>query len=162
MTLTSKITACLWFDNEAEAAARFYASLFPNSSVGKITPYPEGTPGSRPGRTMTVEFVLDGTKFVGLNGGPEFKFNEAVSFQIECEDQVEVDRYWSALLADGGEESVCGWLKDRFGLSWQVIPKALPKLLASDDREKANRVTAAMMKMRKLDVAKLEEAAAAG
>jgi predicted 3-demethylubiquinone-9 3-methyltransferase (glyoxalase superfamily) len=109
---------------------------------------------------MTVEFELDGSKFMGLNGGPEFKFSEAVSFVIDCADQAEVDRYWSALLADGGEESVCGWLKDRFGVSWQVTPRILPELMADPDRDKANRVTAAMMEMRKIDVAKLEEAAA--
>ena len=156
----SKITTCLWFDGQAEAAASFYASLFPNSKVGKVTRFPEGTPG-QPGTVMTVEFELDGVQFVGLNGGPEFKFTEAVSFQIDCKDQAEVDRYWNALLADGGEESVCGWLKDRFGLSWQVVPSVLPKLMGDPDRAKANRVTAAMMQMKKLDVAQLEAAAAA-
>jgi len=155
----SKITTCLWFDGQAEAAANFYVSLFPNSKVGKITKYPEGTPG-QPGTVMTVEFELDGARFVGLNGGPEFKFSEAVSFQIDCKDQAEVDRYWTALLADGGEESVCGWLKDRFGLSWQVIPNVLPKLMGDPDKAKANRVTAAMMQMKKIDVARLEQAAA--
>jgi predicted 3-demethylubiquinone-9 3-methyltransferase (glyoxalase superfamily) len=155
----SKITTCLWFNGQAEAAANFYVSLFPNSKVGKIAKYPEGTPG-QPGTVMTVEFELDGAQFVGLNGGPEFKFSEAVSFQIDCKDQAEVDRYWNALLADGGEESVCGWLKDRFGVSWQVIPTVLPKLMGGPDKAKANRVTAAMMQMKKIDVAKLEEAAA--
>ena len=155
----SKITSCLWFDGQAEEAAKFYVSLFPNGKLGKVTKYPEGTPG-QPGTVMTVEFELDGAQFVGLNGGPEFKFSEAISFQIDCKDQAEVDRYWNALLADGGEESVCGWLKDRFGLSWQVVPTILPKLMADPDRDKANRVTAAMMKMKKLDVAKLEAAAA--
>jgi predicted 3-demethylubiquinone-9 3-methyltransferase (glyoxalase superfamily) len=155
----SKITTCLWFNGQAEAAANLYVSLFPNSKVGKITKYPEGTPG-QPGTVMSVEFELDGARFVGLNGGPEFTFSEAVSFQIDCKDQAEVDRYWTALLADGGEESVCGWLKDRFGLSWQVVPSLLPKLMGDPDKAKANRVTAAMMQMKKIDVAKLEEAAA--
>ena len=155
----SKITTCLWFDGQAEAAANFYVSLFPNSKAGKIARYPEGTPGQA-GTVMTVEFELDGAQFVGLNGGPEFKFTEAISFQIDCKDQAEVDRYWNALLQDGGEESVCGWLKDRFGVSWQVVPSALPRLMSDPDRAKANRVTAAMMKMKKIDIGKLEEAAA--
>ena len=157
--MTSKITSCLWFDGQAEAAAKLYTSLIPNSKMGKITKYPEGTPGQA-GTVMTVEFELDGAQFVGLNGGPEFKFSEAVSFQIHCKDQAEVDRYWAALIADGGEESVCGWCKDRFGLSWQVVPEVLPKLMADPDRDKANRATAAMMGMRKLDIAQLEAAAA--
>ena len=157
--MTRKITSCLWFDGQAEAAAKLYTSLVPNSKIGKITKYPEGTPGQA-GTVMTVEFELDGAQFVGLNGGPEFKFSEAVSFQIHCKDQAEVDRYWNALIADGGEESVCGWCKDRFGLSWQVIPEVLPKLMADPDRDKANRATAAMMGMRKLDIAQLEAAAA--
>ena len=155
----TKLTTCLWFDGQAEQAARFYAAVFPNSKVGRIVKFPEGTPGT-PGTVMTVEFELDGAPFMGLNGGPEFKFSEAVSFVIDCADQAEVDRYWTALLADGGEESVCGWLKDRFGVSWQVTPRILPQLMADPDRDKANRVTAAMMEMRKIDVAKLEAAAA--
>ena len=157
--MTSKITSCLWFDGQAEAAAKLYTSLVPNSKIGKITKYPEGTPGQA-GTVMTVEFELDGAQFVGLNGGPEFKFSEAVSFQIHCKDQAEVDRYWNALIEGGGEESVCGWCKDRFGLSWQVIPEVLPKLMADPDRDKANRATAAMMGMKKLDIAQLEAAAA--
>ena len=157
--MTRKITSCLWFDGQAEAAAKLYTSLVPNSKIGKVTKYPEGTPGQA-GTVMTVEFELDGAQFVGLNGGPEFKFSEAVSFQIHCKDQAEVDRYWTALIADGGEESVCGWCKDRFGLSWQVIPEVLPKLMADPDRDKANRATAAMMGMKKLDIAQLEAAAA--
>jgi len=157
--MTSKIISCLWFDGQAEAAAKLYTSLIPNSKMGKITKYPEGTPGQA-GTVMTVEFELDGAQFVGLNGGPDFKFSEAVSFQIHCKDQAEVDRYWAALIADGGEESVCGWCKDRFGLSWQVVPEVLPKLMADPDRDKANRATAAMMGMRKLDIAQLEAAAA--
>jgi predicted 3-demethylubiquinone-9 3-methyltransferase (glyoxalase superfamily) len=155
----SKITSCLWFDGRGEEAAQFYVSLFPNSKLGKVTRYPEGTPGQA-GAVMTVEFELDGVQFLALNGGPEFKFTEAVSFQIDCKDQAEVDRYWNALIADGGEESVCGWLKDRFGLSWQVVPNVLPRLMGDPDKAKANRVTAAMMQMRKIDIGKLEEAAA--
>jgi len=150
--MTSKITTCLWFNGAGEAAARFYVGLFPNSKLGKITKFPEGTPG-QPGTVMTVEFELDGARFVALNGGPEFTFSEAVSFQIHCKDQAEVDRYWAALIAGGGEESVCGWCKDRFGLSWQVVPEVLPKLMADPDRERANRATAAMMGMKKLDIA---------
>ena len=157
--MTSKITTCLWFNGQAEDAARFYVSLFPNARLGAITKFPEGTPG-QPGSVMTVEFELDGAQFVGLNGGPEFTFSEAVSFQIHCKDQAEVDRYWAALIAGGGEESVCGWCKDRFGVSWQVIPEVLPKLMADPDRGRANRATAAMMQMKKLDVAELEAAAA--
>jgi predicted 3-demethylubiquinone-9 3-methyltransferase (glyoxalase superfamily) len=155
----SKITTCLWFNGQAEEAANFYVSLFPNSRVGSVARFPEGTP--RPaGSVMTVEFELDGQQFVGLNGGPEFKFTEAVSFQIDCKDQAEVDRYWNELIANGGEESVCGWLKDRFGVSWQVVPSALPKLMSDPDRAKANRGTAARMQMKKIDIGKLEEAAA--
>ena len=155
----SKITPCLWFDTEGEEAARFYASIFPSSKVGKITHY--GSAGPRPeGMVMTVEFALDGQEFLALNGGPEFAFNEAISFQVDCEDQAEVDRYWSAL-SDGGEEGPCGWLKDRFGVSWQIVPTALPRLLADPDPERAQRVMAAMMKMGKIEVDELERAAAA-
>ncbi len=157
----SKLTTCLWFDGRGEEAARFYVSLFPGSKLGKVTPYPEGTPSPLPvGSAMTVEFELCGAPFLALNGGPEFKFTEAVSLQIHCKDQAEVDRYWNALTADGGEESVCGWCKDRFGFSWQVVPEVLPKLMADPDRDRANRATAAMMGMRKLDIAQLEAAAA--
>jgi len=156
-----KLAPCLWFDRQAEDAARFYCAIFPNSKVGAIARYPEGFPGDRAGEVMTVEFELDGKPFTGLNGGPDFKFSEAVSFQIDVQDQAELDRYWTALLADGGQESVCGWLKDRFGLSWQVVPVQLGKLMASPDREAAGRVAAAMMKMAKLDIATLEAAAKA-
>jgi predicted 3-demethylubiquinone-9 3-methyltransferase (glyoxalase superfamily) len=156
----SKIAPCLWFDSEAEEAAKFYVSIFPNSKIGKTARYPEGLPGDRAGQVLTVEFELDGVTFTGLNGGPQFKFDEAISFQIYVDDQAELDRYWNALLAHGGVESQCGWLKDRFGLSWQVAPTQLGKLMASPDREAANRVAAAMMQMVKLDIAKLEAAAA--
>lgn len=153
------ITPCLWFDTQAEDAAKLYVSLFPNSKIGKVARYPEGLPGDRAGQVMTVEFELDGKPFTGLNGGPIFQLSEAVSFQIFVEDQAELDRYWNGLIADGGEESQCGWLKDRFGLSWQVVPKRMGELMASPDREAANRVAAAMMQMRKLDIATLEAAA---
>jgi predicted 3-demethylubiquinone-9 3-methyltransferase (glyoxalase superfamily) len=156
----SKIAPCLWFDSQAEEAANLYVSIFPNSKIGKIARYPEGLPGDRAGQVMTVEFELDGITFTGLNGGPHFKFSEAVSFQIYVDDQAELDRYWNALLADGGVESQCGWLKDRFGLSWQVVPTQLGKLMSSPDRDAAGRVAAAMMQMIKLDIAELEAAAA--
>jgi len=155
----SRITPCLWFDTEGEAAAELYTSVFPNSKITDVARY--GSAGPRPeGTVMTVSFELDGLEFVALNGGPDFKFNEAVSFQVSCKDQDEVDHYWSKL-SDGGEEGPCGWLKDRFGLSWQIIPEALPRLLADPDREKAQRVMAAMLEMRKIEVDELEAAAAA-
>ena len=151
------ITPFLWFDTQAEEAARFYTSVFPNAKLGSISRYGEAGPGE-PGSVMTVEFELDGQAFTALNGGPEFTFTEAVSFQVACETQDEVDRYWAAL-SDGGEEGPCGWLKDRFGLSWQIVPSVLPRLLEDPDREKAQRVMAAMLKMRKLEIAELEQAA---
>jgi predicted 3-demethylubiquinone-9 3-methyltransferase (glyoxalase superfamily) len=154
-----KITPWLWFDTEGEEAARFYTSVFPNSKVGEITRY--GSAGPRPeGTVMTVSFELEGQPFVALNGGPEFGFTEAVSFQVLCEDQDEVDRYWDAL-TEGGEEGPCGWLKDRFGLSWQIVPKALFELLSDSDREKSQRVMEAMLGMTKIEVEGLEQAAAA-
>ena len=153
-----KITPCLWFDTEGEDAAKLYTSVIPNSKITDISRY--GSAGPRPqGTVMTVEFELDGQKFVALNGGPNFTFNEAVSFQVSCESQEEVDTYWSKL-SEGGEEGPCGWLKDRFGLSWQIIPKRLPELLGDPDREKSQRVMAAMLEMKKIDVAALERAAA--
>ena len=155
------ITPCLWFDTEGEDAAKLYTSLFPNSTIGKVTRY--GSAGPRDeGTVMTVEFELFGQPFVALNGGPQegFKFNEALSFQVSCADQEEVDRYWSGL-SEGGEEGPCGWLKDRFGLSWQIIPEALPRLLSDPDQEKSQRVMAAMLEMGKIEVAELEKAAAA-
>lgn len=153
-----KITPCLWFDGDAEDAARFYTSLFPNSAIERIDTAAADTPSGEEGTVITVAFHLDGRPFIGLNGGPEFRFNEAVSFSIDCADQAEVDRYWDALLADGGEPSVCGWLKDRFGLSWQVIPRQLPEMLQSSDREAAKRAMEAMLRMVKIDVADLERA----
>lgn len=153
-----KIRPCLWFDTEAEEAAKLYTSLFKNSKITDVSYYGDAGPGI-PGSVMTVVFELDGREFVGLNGGPEHKFNEAVSFQIDCETQEEVDRYWQAL-SDGGVEGPCGWVKDRFGLWWQVVPAALPRLLTDADREKANRAMKAMLEMSKLDIAALEKAAA--
>jgi predicted 3-demethylubiquinone-9 3-methyltransferase (glyoxalase superfamily) len=152
------ITPCLWFDGNAEDAARFYTSIFPDSHIDKVVNAASDTPGNRKGDVITVEFTLDGTTFVGLNGGPDFTFNEAVSFMIECEDQAEVDRYWDALVQGGGEHSVCGWLKDRFGVSWQVTPRRLLELTESDDRPAAERAMKAMLEMTKIDIAKLEEA----
>jgi predicted 3-demethylubiquinone-9 3-methyltransferase (glyoxalase superfamily) len=154
------LITCLWFDTEGEDAAKFYASIFPSSKVGEIARY--GSSGPRPeGTVMTVSFELMGQQFVALNGGPEFKFNEAISFQILCDDQAEIDRYSDQLTADGGEEGPCGWVKDKFGVSWQVVPKALMRLLRDSDAEKAQRVMAAMLQMKKIDVAELERAAAA-
>ena len=152
------ITPCLWFDGKAEEAARLYTSLFPNSHVDKVHRAPADFPSGKAGDVLTVDFTLNGTPFIALDGGPEFKFNEAVSFTVECESQAEVDRYWSALLANGGEESVCGWLKDRFGVSWQIVPRQLNELLDGDDREGARRAMEAMLAMVKLDVAQLEAA----
>jgi predicted 3-demethylubiquinone-9 3-methyltransferase (glyoxalase superfamily) len=149
------ITTFLWFDGQAEAAAKFYVSLFPDSRLGRVTPRPPNVPGS--GSAITVEFELMGRPFVGLNGGPDFKFSEAVSFQIPCETQAEIDRYWAALTADGGEEGPCGWCKDRFGLSWQVAPAIMPELL---NGPRAAEVTAAFMRMKKFDLAAIEAAAA--
>jgi predicted 3-demethylubiquinone-9 3-methyltransferase (glyoxalase superfamily) len=152
------LTPYLWFDTEGEEAAEFYTSVFPNSRILEITRY--GSAGPRPeGSIMTVSFELDGKRFVALNGGPDFTFNEAVSFLVDCETQEEVDSYWNTL-SEGGEQGPCGWLKDRFGLSWQIVPTALPRLLGDPDREKAQRVMAAMLKMGKIDVAELERAAA--
>jgi predicted 3-demethylubiquinone-9 3-methyltransferase (glyoxalase superfamily) len=154
-----KITPWLWFDTQGEEAAEFYTSLFPNSKIVEVTRYGSANPRQE-GTVMTVLFTLDGQRVGALNGGPQYTFNEAVSFMVECADQDEVDRYWDAL-SEGGEEGPCGWLKDRFGLSWQIVPKALPVLLGDPDREKAQRVMAAMLKMRKIEIAGLEAAAQA-
>jgi predicted 3-demethylubiquinone-9 3-methyltransferase (glyoxalase superfamily) len=153
-----KITPWLWFDTEGEEAAAFYTSIFPNSKVTEITRY--GSAGPRPeGMVMTVAFELDGQELVALNGGSDFKFNEAVSFLVSCKDQEEVDSYWNKL-SDGGEQGPCGWLKDRYGLSWQIIPTALDELLGDPDREKAQRVMQAMLGMGKIEIEGLERAAA--
>lgn len=152
-----KITPFLWFDDQAEEAARFYAGVFPNSKIEKVVRYGEAGPG-RPGSVMTVEFELAGQSFVALNGGPQFPFTEAVSFMVSCKDQDEVDYYWQRLL-DGGEESQCGWLKDRFGVSWQIVPDRLFELLNDPDPARAAAATKAMLGMRKIVIAELEAAA---
>ena len=151
------LVTCLWFDTEGEDAARFYTSVFPNSKLGKITRYGSAGPRAE-GTVMTVGFELMGQEFVALNGGPNYTFNEAISFQVLCADQDEVDEYWSRL-TDGGEEGPCGWLKDRFGVAWQVVPTALPQLLQDPDAERAQRVMAAMLQMKKIEIGELERAA---
>ena len=151
------LTPMLWFDTEAEQAAEFYTSVFPNSTIVEVTRY--GSAGPRPeGMVMTVAFELDGKEFVALNGGAQYTFNEAISLVVYCETQEEVDTYWETL-SEGGEEVVCGWLKDKFGLSWQVTPTELPRLLSDPDTEKAQRVMAAMLEMTKIDIETLERAA---
>ncbi|WP_309085098.1 VOC family protein [Chelativorans sp.] len=154
------ITPCLWFDSEGEEAARFYVSIFKNSEIGAISRYgKEGQEihGKPEGAVMTVAFTLNGQPFTALNGGPHFKFNEAISLQVPCETQEEVDYYWSRLV-EGGEEGPCGWLKDRFGVSWQIIPTVLPKMLNDPDQAKSQRVTKAFLQMKKFDIAALERA----
>ena len=153
-----KINPFLWFDSEAEQAAKFYVGIFKNSKIGKITHYCEDGPRPK-GSVMTVEFTLDRVDFVALNGGPQFKFTEAISFSVNCETQDEVDYFWEKLSADGGSTGRCGWLKDKFGLSWQVNPVFLGDMLADPDAGKANRVMKAMMEMDKIDIAALEKAA---
>jgi len=156
--MNDKLVTCIWFDTEGEDAARFYTSVFPNAKLGDISRY--GSAGPREeGTVMTVSFELMGQEFLALNGGPDFKPNEAISFQVVCDEQDEVDHYWETL-SEGGEQGPCGWLKDRFGVSWQVFPAALPRLLQDPDAEKAQRVMAAMMNMKKIVVADLEAAAA--
>ncbi len=157
---TQGFTTCLWFDGQAEEAANHYISIFENSKLGNIGRYTEAGPGPA-GSVLAVEFELNGQKFVGLNGGPEFTFNEAISFQIHCEDQDEVDYYWSKL-SEGGEEGPCGWLKDRYGVSWQIIPTRLDELVNDPDPEKSQRAMRAMLDMKKIDIATLEEAAGLG
>jgi predicted 3-demethylubiquinone-9 3-methyltransferase (glyoxalase superfamily) len=155
--INSKITPCLWFDGNGEEAAHFYTSVFKNSRIVEVTRYPSGSHGTE-GAVMTVTFDLDGHRFVALNGGPEFTFNEAVSFQVACESQDEVDYFWSRLV-EGGEEGPCGWLKDRFGLSWQIIPSGVMDLLTDPDPERAMRATQAMYGMKKIDMAAMRRAA---
>jgi predicted 3-demethylubiquinone-9 3-methyltransferase (glyoxalase superfamily) len=155
----SKVTPWLWFDTEGEEAAELYTSVFPNSRIVEVTRY--GSAGPRPeGTAMTVTFELDGQRVSALNGGSQFKHSEAFSFSVDCEDQGEVDYYWEKL-GEGGEHGPCGWLKDRFGLSWQIVPRRLPELLGDPDREKAQRVMAAMLEMGKIEIAGLERAAQA-
>jgi predicted 3-demethylubiquinone-9 3-methyltransferase (glyoxalase superfamily) len=154
-----KVTPCLWFDTEGEEAASFYTSVFPNSRITDIARYGSAGP-RREGTVMTVSFELDGQEFVALNGGPEFTFNEAISFQVSCKDQEEVDAYWSTL-SEGGEQGPCGWLKDRFGVSWQIVPARLTELLSDPDRERSQRVLQAMLQMKKIEIDDLERAATA-
>ena len=152
-----KITTCLWFDGQAEEAAQFYTSLFKNSKIKNTSRYGDSGPGPK-GSVMVVTFELEGRHFMGLNGGAQFKFNEAVSLVVNCDTAEELDALWSALTADGGRESWCGWLKDKFGLSWQIIPRRFEELASDPDSAKVQRMMAAMMKMRKLDLAVLEAA----
>jgi len=150
---------CLWFDGKAEEAATFYASLLPDSRVDRVWRSPADTPSGPAGMVLTVDFTLLGNRVQGLNGGPDFKFSEAVSFVIECDDQAEVDRLWDAFTADGGEPGPCGWLKDRFGLSWQIVPRELNELTSDPDPERARRAMEAMLKMGKIEVEELRRAA---
>ena len=153
--MSQKITPNLWFDMNAEEAANFYVDLFDDGRILNVARYPEGSPGPA-GDVMTIEWELNGQKFIGINGGPQFQFSEAVSFMISCEDQAEVDYYWDRLTADGGKESQCGWLTDRFGLAWQVVPEGMDEVFSDSDPAKAERAMAAMMKMKKLDIAGLQ------
>lgn len=153
-----KITPFLWFDNNAEAAAQFYTSIFKNSKILEVSRYGDAGPGPK-GSVMVVKFQIAGQDVTALNGGPRFTFSEAFSFVVSCENQQEIDEYWSKLTAGGGQESMCGWLKDKFGFSWQIIPANLGKLMGQKDPKKANRVMQALLNMRKLDIATLEQAA---
>jgi len=158
-----KITPFLWFDDQAEEAVKFYTSIFKNSKVGKILRYGEeaariSESGRPPGSVLTIEFELEGQKFTALNGGPEFKFNESISFVVNCETQEEVDYFWEKLTVDGGQESQCSWLKDKFGVSWQVVPAVLIEMLQDKDSEKAERVMKAMLQMQKIDIKTLKQA----
>ena len=156
-----KIAPFLWFDDQAEEAANFYTSIFKNSKVGKVTHYGEAAEkaaGRPAGSVMTVEFELEGQKFTALNGGPVFKFNESISFVVNCDTQEEVDYFWGKLTADGGKEVECGWLRDKYGLSWQIVPMVLIEMLQDNDAVKAERVMKAMLQMQKIDIKKLKEA----
>jgi len=157
MSSKQKITPFLWFDNNAEEAVDFYVSIFKNSRIGKIARYGDAGPGPK-GTVMTCSFELDGQQFTALNAGPMFRFNEAISFVVNCENQAEVDDLWNKLTADGGAPSQCGWLKDKFGLSWQITPTVLMELIADKDPEKSKRVMEAMLQMTKIDIEKLKEA----
>lgn len=157
MTSKDGLTTCLWFDGQAEQAVDYYLSVFRDSSRDRVLRWPEGM-GEQSGRVLTVEFTINGQRFTALNGGPEFTFDEAISFQIDCADQAEVDYYWERLTEDGGEESQCGWVKDRFGVSWQIVPVVMMELLGGDDPAGATRAMRAMMEMRKLDIAELRRA----
>jgi predicted 3-demethylubiquinone-9 3-methyltransferase (glyoxalase superfamily) len=155
----SKVYTCLWFDGQAEEAARLYTSLIPNSTVGNISRAPAETPSGPEGMVLTVDFTLDGIPYQALNGGPDFKFNEAASIVVMCDDQAETNRLWDALIAGGGEPSNCGWLKDRFGLSWQIVPRRLIELLGDPDADRARRAMQSMLQMHKIEIADIEAAA---
>jgi predicted 3-demethylubiquinone-9 3-methyltransferase (glyoxalase superfamily) len=155
-----KITPCLWFDDQAEEAVKFYVSIFKNSKVGRIARYGEAgakVSGRPKGSVMTATFEIEGQEFMALNGGPHFKLNEAISFIVNCETQKEIDEFWEKL-SDGGEKGVCGWLKDKYGLSWQIVPMVLGEMMQDTDSEKTNRVMQAILQMKKLDIIRLEEA----
>jgi predicted 3-demethylubiquinone-9 3-methyltransferase (glyoxalase superfamily) len=156
--MSQKIVPNLWFDSQAEEAAHYYVDVFGSGRVISISRYPEGSPGPT-GSVMAVEFEAGGMRFVGINGGPQFPFTEAVSFQIDCADQAEVDRFWDRFISDGGQEDQCGWLKDRYGLSWQVVPSGMDQVLADPDPARAQRAVQAMLQMKKLDIAALRAAA---
>jgi predicted 3-demethylubiquinone-9 3-methyltransferase (glyoxalase superfamily) len=151
-----RITPFLWFDNQAEEAANFYCSIFENSKVGQVVRYGDSGPGPK-GQVMIVTFQLNGQNFTALNGGPRFKFTEAISFVVNCDTQKEIDYFWEKLTADGGAESMCGWLKDKFGLSWQVVPTIIGELMSAKDPEKSNRVMQAVLQMKKLDIQKMKD-----
>src|ERR1051325_10732253 len=154
----NRIVTCLWFDKNAEEAANFYAATFPDSQVGKVMRAPDDFPSGKKGDVLTVEFTVLGQPFVGLNGGPEFTFNDAVSFQLYTDNQEETDRYWKAIVSGGGQESMCGWCKDKFGVSWQIAPRALIEAINDPDTAAAKRAMEAMMTMKKIDIAKIEAA----
>ena len=158
MTATPKNTICLWYDGDAEEAFNFYASVFPDTRVGKLHRAPGGYPAGEEGDVLVVEGTIVGIPVIGLNGGPEFKPNESVSFMVTTEDQAETDRYWNAIVDNGGAESECGWCKDKWGFSWQITPRVLLEATTSDDKAAAKRAFDAMMTMRKIDVAKIEAA----
>ena len=157
MPVTNRISLCLWFDGQAEEAANFYVSIFKNSRITAISHYGEGGPGPK-GSVMVVGFALDGQDFTALNGGPMFKFNEAISLMVNCETQAEIDHYWDKLTADGGRPVQCGWLKDKFGISWQIVPTVIAALMQDKDSAKSQAVMAAIMQMVKLDIAALQKA----
>jgi predicted 3-demethylubiquinone-9 3-methyltransferase (glyoxalase superfamily) len=159
MAIIQRITPFLWFDTQAEEAARFYCSIFKDSEMGQIVRYGDVGPGPK-GQVMIVTFKLEGQEFTALNGGPRFQFDEAISFAINCETQEEIDYYWDKLTGGGGQESQCGWLKDKFGLSWQVVPTIISELMTDDDPEKSGRVMQAVLQMKKIDLQKMKDAAA--
>ena len=153
-----KIAPCLWYDGDAEEAAAFYVSLFPNSRIDRVVRSPADNPSMKKGGVLVVDFTLNGQKYTGLNGGPQFKFTEAVSFQVHCDDQEEVDRLWGAIEGNGGKPSACGWISDRWGLSWQITPRELLEMISSEDRAAAERAMQAMLQMVKLDLPTLRRA----